>query len=509
MTLSNPSRFGGNEMKLRQRWQKLSLVGFLAATSILIVTSAQAVAKVSSQDVMDVKRTGEVFADVAHRASQAVAFLSIEKNVARPRMRGGNGIPFEFFQQNPWLEQFFGHQGGPQFHSRTPLQMPQKEKRVVMGQGSGFLISSDGYILTNNHVVGDADAVQVKLLDGRTFEAKLVGTDPQSDVALVKIEGKDFPYLELGDSDAIRVGEWVLAVGNPFGLSHTVTAGIVSAKGRSGMGIVDYENFIQTDAAINPGNSGGPLIDLDGKVVGMNTAIFSRSGGSMGIGFAIPVNMIEKIYHQLQKKGEVTRGFLGVVIQNITKELARSFGLKKTQGILIAQVQPGSAGDRSGLKPGDVIYEVEGKPAPSVDKFRNHIALSAPGTRLKVKVFRKQRSKKLTLKVGSKDGQGSTLASKDLGKRLGFLVQDLDSDLARHLGIETRRGVVISWVDPDSQAARQGLRPGTVIKEVNRHSVKDLADFQKVLKEAGDVSQILLLVQVGDFGQYVVVDVKK
>jgi len=276
--------------------------------------------------------------------------------------------------------------------------MPRKFQQ--RGQGSGFIISKDGYILINNHVVGDADLIKVKLSDGREFKAKVIGTDPQSDVAVIKIDATNLPVLRLGDSDKLEVGEWVIAIGNPFGLSQTVTVGVVSAKGRSRIGINDYEDFIQTDAAINPGNSGGPLVNIHGEAVGMNTAIFSRSGGYMGIGFAIPINMAKAIKDQLLKKGKVTRGWLGVVIQDIDEELAKSFGLEKTEGVLIAEVSEGSPAEKAGLKQGDIILRLNGKKVDDLGELRNKIALTAPGTKVKLEVLRENKRRTIQVTIG-------------------------------------------------------------------------------------------------------------
>jgi serine protease Do len=278
------------------------------------------------------------FTRVAKRTLPAVVFIQVEKNVERGRGPGEFNNPFDLFN-----DEFFHRFFGERFH-RQPRQYKQR------GLGSGFIVSHDGYILTNHHVVGDAEHIMVKLADGREVKAKLVGTDPKSDVAVIKIKGDDLPVLPLGDSDTLEVGEWVVAIGNPFGLTHTITVGVVSAKGRSGMGIEDYEDFIQTDAAINPGNSGGPLINLQGKVIGINTAIYSRSGGYMGIGFAIPINMVKAIEQQLIASGKVTRGYLGINIQDLSEDLANSFGLKTTKGVLVADVVENSPAAKGGLK---------------------------------------------------------------------------------------------------------------------------------------------------------------
>ena len=499
---------------MRQKLQTVSLAGLLAAGVFLVGTSARAVADVSRQDVADVKRTGHVFAEVARRVSPAVAFLSIEKEVAAPRLRGDGSGPLDLFGGQDFLERFFGRPFGPEGAPRSPRgrrgTAPHAPRRVITGQGSGFLVSPDGYILTNNHVVGEADQVHVKLLDGRKFEAKIVGTDPQSDVALLKIEGKDLPFVELGDSDALEVGDWVLAVGNPFGLSHTVTAGIVSAKGRSRVGIVDYENFIQTDAAINPGNSGGPLVDLDGLVVGMNSAIFSRSGGSMGIGFAIPAKMIRGIYEQLKGNGKVTRGFLGIIIQDMDEDLAKSFGVAEAKGILVSQVMADGAAAGSGLEAGDVILEVDGETVGTSDQFRNRVALTAPGKALRLKVARGKQTKTLTITVGTRDGDAASpgaaaTAAEELAEKLGFTVEELDERRARRLGVPVDAGVLVTSVETGTEAAAQGLRPGVIVEEVNRQPIGSLAEFERAVGQVQEGNRVLLRVRDGDYSRYVVV----
>ncbi|MCK5913696.1 MAG: Do family serine endopeptidase, partial [Desulfuromusa sp.] len=352
------------------------------------------------------RETGKAFRSVAKQVGPAVVYIRVEKEIKQQGMAdnpfGGHPFGDEFFRR------FFGQppqQQGP--HKKVP-------QRRESGQGSGFIISADGYIMTNNHVVGDADKVTVQLLDGREYTAKIIGTDPPTDVALIKIDADEkLPFLPLGNSDQLEVGDWVLAFGNPFGLSHTLTAGIVSAKGRSGIGLTDYENFIQTDAAINPGNSGGPLINLDGEVVGMNTAIFSRSGGYMGIGFAIPINMAQNIYQQLVKHGGVTRGRLGVLIQDLTKDLAESFDIDQRVGILIAQVVGDSPAEKAGLKQGDVILKFNGNKVDKVAKFRNQIAMTRPGTDVEFLVLRDTKKKKIKAKIGTMetDSEGHPVSS--------------------------------------------------------------------------------------------------
>jgi serine protease Do len=409
---------------------------------------------------------------------------------------------------------------GKEFNVRRPLSSPQQQPRRfrqvprqqqrMEGQGSGFIISPDGYIMTNNHVVGDADKVTVKLEDGREFTAKTVGTDPHSDVAIIKIDAKNLPVLALGDSDALEVGNWVLAIGNPFGLSHTLTAGIVSAKGRSSLGLTDYENFIQTDAAINPGNSGGPLVDLNGKAIGMNTAIFSQSGGSMGIGFAIPINMAKAIKNQLIKTGSVTRGYLGIVIQDLTPELADSFGLDDHQGILVAEVTTDSPAEKAQLKQGDVIVKFDGKAVEEVGAFRNYVSLKAPGTRENITILRDGKQRTLTVTIGTLPDSGP-MAGIDAHTpdNLGLTIQTLTPDLAQQFGYQEDKGVVVTQVAPGSVAALADIQPGMLIQEVNRKQVQDVNEFKQAIRKSENSKTVLLLIREGQYSRYVVLNIEE
>ena len=456
-----------------------------------LVSSAQA----QDAGLQSLRESGQAFRSVAKKVSPAVVFIQAEHVL---KGNEGNINPFE---GGPFGDDFFRRFFGQPPQQQNPHQGLPKQRSV--GQGSGFIISADGYIMTNNHVVGDADKVTVRLLDGREYTAKTIGTDPPTDVAIIKIDADgELPFLKLGDSDQLEVGDWVLAVGNPFGLSHTLTAGIVSAKGRSGMGLNDYENFIQTDAAINPGNSGGPLVNLDGEVVGMNSAIFSRSGGYMGIGFAIPINMIEDIRDQLVEHGSVTRGRLGVYIQDLTKDLADSFGIEQRKGILVAQVLEKSPAEEAGLKQGDVIIALDGNPVEKVAKFRNQIALTHPGTKVTLTVLRDGKEKKVDVKIGTLDAEegGQAAPGGDIPK-LGLSLQKLTPELADRLGYQDAKGVLVTAVEPDSLAARAGIERGNLIEEVNRKSVTSPDQVEKLIKESNKKS-VLLLVRSGDATRY-------
>ncbi len=452
-------------------------------------------------DIALLDRTAKAFAAVVNKAKPAVVFVQVEKTIEKSRASAQFQDPFEFFFNDPFFERFFG----PQL--RPKRRRPQKFKQ--RGQGSGFIISKDGYILTNNHVVGEADVIKVKLADGRQFKAKLVGTDPQSDVAVIKIDADNLPVMPLGDSDKLEVGEWVIAIGNPFGLTQTVTVGVVSAKGRSRIGINDYEDFIQTDAAINPGNSGGPLVNIHGEAIGINTAIFSRSGGYMGIGFAIPINMARAIEQQLIKQGKVVRGWLGVVIQDIDEDLAKSFGLKDTEGALIAEVSKGSPAEKAGLKEGDVIKKLNGRKIESVDELRNRIALTRPGTKIELEVLRNGKRKTLDVTIGEQpSGAMQAISQNEMLKKLGLGVQELTAELADQFGYQEGQGVLISEVEPGSPAAQVGMRPGQLIEEVNRKHVHNMDEFLEALSVSKRTKRVLFKIRDGKFSRYVALSVK-
>jgi len=344
----------------------------------------------------------------------------------------------------------------------------------------------------------------VQLHDGREFKAERIGTDARSEVAVIKIEGDNFPYLEMGDSDALDIGNWVVAVGNPFGLAETVTAGIVSAKGRSNIGIADYENFIQTDAAINPGNSGGPLLNIDGDVVGINTAIYSRSGGYMGIGFAIPINMALSIKDQLMDIGHVVRGYLGVYIQPLTPSLAESFGLETTQGILVSDVTEGSAAETAGLEQGDVILELDGRAVESVGGFRNAVASHPPGSRIELIVQRDGRRKTIEAVTGELPGEeGLARADTGLTEDLGLTVQELTEELAARMRYQDESGVLVSSVETGSAAWDAGIRRGNLIVSVNREPVASVREFRRALEKADRDKALLVRIRDEQASRYV------
>jgi len=446
--------------------------------------------------ITTLRQMGKAFASIAEKASPAVVSLKSEKTITRE---------YPSIQEWPFGEPF--SDPFEFFFRRSPRQRsPQRQYREPrIAQGSGFVISTDGYMLTNNHMVEGAEKVEVELTDGRKFTAKIIGADSDSDVAVVKIDAANLPYLELADSDTLEVGEWVLAIGNPLGLSHTVTAGIVSAKGRSGFGLADYENFIQTDAAINFGNSGGPLINLDGKVVGINTAI-AGSTGNIGIGFAIPINMAKHVYDQLIKSGTVERGFLGVGVEDLTPETAPFFGLKEnTRGVLIPEVTEGSAADKAGLKHNDVVLELNGEPVESRDAFRNKIAMFKPGTTVNLVVWREGKKRNISVELGKRPPTEELTGnlSPETISELGFTVEDLTDELAGRYGYEGQEGVIVSNVDSGSQAEQKGIAQGALIKEVNQQKIRNTREFNEAIKKARKEGGALLLVKRGRFTFFV------
>ncbi|MHB8762828.1 MAG: DegQ family serine endoprotease [Deferrisomatales bacterium] len=441
----------------------------------------------------------DTFADLAESLRPSVVNLSSTKTVSRKLPRGapspfGQRDRFRDFFGEEFFERFFGEPPGP------PRDFRSKSL------GSGVLIDAEGFIVTNNHVVEGADEVLIRLSDEHEFTARVVGTDPKTDLALIKIDSGGAPLRPavLGDSDAVRVGDWVVAIGNPFGYSHTVTAGIISAKGRV-IGAGPYDSFLQTDAAINPGNSGGPLFDLSGRVVGINTAIVA---GGTGIGFAIPINMVKAIVDQLKAGGKVTRGWLGVMIQEVTKDLAPSFGLESPRGALISDVVKGSPADTAGLARGDVILEFDGRAVDKVGELPRLVAERVPGARVRVVVLRKGAQETVEVTLGElKDDPLAGQAR--IEEELGLTVQAVTPELRKHLGLDADTGVVVSGVEPGSPAATAGVRRGDLLLEVNQREVADLDAYQQALGEARGKGSVLLLVRRGQGTLYVVVPLTK
>jgi len=426
------------------------------------------------------------FSEVAEKTRPAVVFIQVEKQVP---VRGGYlpyfNSPHDFFG--------YGQQQMPR--GRQPSQTYKQT-----GQGSGFLISKDGYILTNTHVVGDVDKITVKLADGREYAAKRIGADSKTEVALIKIEGDDFPCLSIGNPESLLVGEWVIAIGTPFGLKQTLTVGVVSAKGRSNIGITDYEDFIQTDAAINPGNSGGPLLNIDGEVVGMNTAIYSQSGGYMGIGFAVPIDMAMQVKGQLLTSGKVTRGYIGIIMNpgELTEQMAKAFGRDEAGGVLVADIQKGGPADQAGIKSGDIIFEMNGKKVQDSTSFRMEVARIMPKEKANLSIFRDGKNENITVTVDAfpEDvaGEPASGGQPKVLEKTGLQVQEVTGDLARRFGYETDQGVMIAEVANGSPAEEAGLKPGMLVLEVNRKEVNSVKEFEQAMGRGKD-GNILLRVK--------------
>lgn len=484
---------------IRQHIQSTHGRGYAAALSVLAMlastfypSGSRAIAQPipDNDSIKILEQASKAFTRVAREATPAVVFIRMEMTVeapARPGMPPGG--PFDFFGEE-FFRRFFGESPGSGDEQR-------RQQRQI-GHGSGFIVSPDGYILTSNHLVEGAQKIMVRLHDGREFEATKVGGDPQSEVAVIKIEaGDDLPAVRMGDSDALQTGEWVIAIGNPFGLSASLTVGVVSAKGRTGIGLADYEDFIQTDAAINPGNSGGPLLDIHGRVIGINTAIFTRHGGYMGIGFAVPINMARAIKRQLIETGEVIRGHLGVMIQEMTSELAASFGMDEPRGVLVGAVVENSPADRHGIQEGDILLALNGDLILNVASFRNHIAMIAPGSMIDLTVFRDGEELKIEVEIGTHDPEMVAEAPtvEQWSEKLGFVVTAVTEEASQRFGYEPGSGVLVSQVTPFRPAARAGIRPGHLIAGIDRQPVSTPEEFYRHLNEAEDT--VLLQVREG------------
>ena len=488
-------------MKQKHIMIRLSMMAVF--TLCLFLLTAQAGATSQENDIAMLNRSAKAFSSVVRKAGPAVVYIGVEKT-----NKSFDGRDQLDMFNDPFFEHFFGKK----FDRFRQQPSPFKQH----GAGSGFIISENGLILTNNHVVDNADTIRVRLSDKREFTASVVGTDPQSDVALIKIDGKKLPTLALGNSNKLEVGEWVIAIGSPFELSQTVTVGVVSAKGRSRMGVSDYENFIQTDAAINPGNSGGPLLNIHGKVVGINTAIFSRSGGYMGIGFAIPINMAKSFKKQLRSSGKVTRGWLGLAIQDMNEDLAQSFGVNKAEGILVAETTKGSPAKKAGIQQGDIILSLNSHKVVDVTDLRNRIAMTAPGSRVTLHIVREGRKKDIRVVITEQPADFSQATRMRLRKNnsslldnMGLTLQELTPELANQFGYDKKQGILITQVAPNSPADSVGIQAGQLIEEMNRVRVHSVTDLKKAVKKGKNPNQLLLRIRAGEHSKYMVLRIKK
>jgi serine protease Do len=424
------------------------------------------------------------FAQVAESVAPAVVNINTVTRVS-------GRTPVEEFFGDEMLKRFFGG------------DVPERQQ-VQRSLGSGVIVDASGIVLTNAHVVERATEIEVATADGKKHKAKVMGADRKTDLAVLKLTGGGpYPAANLGDSDRVRVGDWVLAIGSPFGLQQTVTAGIISAKGRS-IGQGPFDDFLQTDAAINPGNSGGPLVNMSGEVVGINSAILSRTGGNVGIGFSIPVNMAKRIYTELAAKGKVTRGWLGVSIQPLTADLAKSFGLKEPNGVLISDVVSDSPAAQAGVASGDIIIEFDRKKVDSPQELQKVVAATAPGRAVPLKVWRDKGEKMLEIKIGETPDENVAAKPATKGKGLlGMDVRPITPELARQLNLRSPDGVIVFSVDEDSAASEAGLQRGDVIREVNRQRIRSLPDFEKATKDVKDGDRVTVLLQRGPQSLYV------
>ncbi|GJL54801.1 MAG: MucD protein [Nitrospirales bacterium] len=448
--------------------------------------SAESESEVRGMNVATVSLpSNDTFIKVSKEAMASVVNISSSRKVAHSK--GSQQSPFF---NDPFFRRFFGEEFEERFK--------QPRKRKEQGLGSGVVVRSDGYIVTNNHVVEKADELTVLFSDKRKFPAKLIGTDPKTDLAVIKVEATGLPTLPWGDSSALQVGEMVLAVGNPFGLNQTVTMGIISAVGRANMGIVDYENFIQTDAAINPGNSGGALVNLSGQLIGINTAIFSQTGGYMGIGFAIPSRMVKNVMESLIGHGKVIRGWLGVSIQELTYDLAEQFDVPDTAGALVGDVFADSPAGHAGVQRGDIIRRFNGKPVKDPTHLRSLVAETSPNSGVTLSVWRDGEVRELSADIGEMPKDVASLSSKpdeqSTGKHAlsGVTVHPVASGQT-----SDDRGVLIARVDPDAPADRAGLRKGDMLLEVNRKAIRTIEDFDAIASELGETTSVLVLLKRG------------
>lgn len=475
------------------------IIGFVVASDLGWMPTGHAVPDASSAPIARPVATvpqpvlsgggGQTFVEIAKAVKPAVVNIYASKSSGRGE--GPHGTPLE----DPLLRKFFGDE----FFRRFEQQPKDRKER---GLGSGVIVESNGMIITNNHVVGKADEIRVMLSDKREFKAKLIGTDPKTDIAVVQIDATGLPTVAWADSDQLEVGEFVLAVGNPFGLTQTVTLGIVSALGRTA-GLAEYEDFIQTDAAINPGNSGGALVNVRGELVGINTAIFSQSGGNMGIGFAVPSNMAKSIMGQLVQTGKVVRGWLGVSIQDLTPELASQFGVSETKGVLISDVMDDTPAKKAGFERADVIVEYDGKPMDSSAHLRNAVAQTAVGKKVTVKIIRDKKPKTIELTIaeqpksmtqpGEEDGGDSATPT---GVLSGLDVRELTEELTSRYGLKPgERGVVIVRVKPGSSAEELGVREGDMVMEINRQAVISVKAYERMASKLPKDQSVLLLLK--------------
>jgi serine protease Do len=462
----------------------------LGASSLAIAHSAQkVVAKAENNPPATLKLADSN--EAPSRNSYAPMLKNVLPSVVNISSSKVVKADHQMSQMDPFFRQFFGDNEGP-------FQVPKDRRERSLG--SGVIVSPEGYILTNNHVVEGATEVKVTLADKHEYDAKIVGTDPKTDIAVLKIDATNLKPITLGDSSKVEIGDTALAIGDPFGVGQTVTRGIISATGRGNLGIEDYEDFLQTDAPINPGNSGGALINDRGELVGINTAILTHSEGSEGIGFAVPVNLAREVMDQILKNGKVVRAYMGILPQDMTPDMAKAFGEKEARGVVVGDVTPNSPAQHAGLQRGDIMLAVNGKPVADANQLRMTISMMQPGTDVKLRVMRNGSERDLDVKLAEMPTETAmaTPDSNDSTKALeGVQVSNLSPDMAGQLGLpSSTKGVVVTGIDPNSKMADSGLRKGDVIQEVNHQPVKNVSEFQSALKKGGS-DQLLLVNREG------------
>ena len=471
-----------------------ALIGAIIASNYNIIPSANALSfkesELTKTDSKSFLISPKTFVEIAKKVNPTVVYISSTQIVKGLKQFHApfQKDPFHDFFGEDFFDKFFGE--------------PQKEHKQK-SLGSGFIIDKDGYIITNNHVVKDAKDIKITTSDDNEYDAKIIGSDEDMDIALLKIKAKhDLPVVKLGDSDALEIGEWVIAIGNPFGLEHTVTAGIVSAKWRP-IGQGPYNSFIQTDASINPGNSGGPLLNIEGKVIGINTAIIAEGDG---IGFAIPINMVQSVLDDLKNNGKIRRGWLGLMIQKVTPELAKSFGLEKREGALVAEVEEDSPADKAGIERGDIIIKFNNKQIREYSDLSRYAGLTKPGTKVDLELIRDGKTKKIKVKLGefSKDGKSSGSFGED--KYFGMTLQNITPELAKHFNTSQTKGVLVTDVENESNASEAGIKRGDVIIEADKQEIENISSFRKIIKSAKKKSTILLLINREDHILFVAVE---
>jgi serine protease Do len=474
----------------------LSLGAFLLSTQLTISQFGSAplaltnfgATTVHAENLEEAKASARSLSAAFEEAARVITPSVVNISAMKKAIKAGNS-PTAKLPADPFFDQFrefFGDDFTERFNAPRDDGRRGGLPPGQQGLGTGVIIDSKGHILTNNHVVEGADEIEVRLNENKTVKAELIGTDPRTDLAVIKVKSSDISPAKLGSSEKLKIGEWVVAAGNPFGLDNTITAGIVSAKGRSFQGGGQYEDFIQTDAAINPGNSGGPLVNLDGEVVGINTAIFSRSGGYMGIGFAIPIDMARTVFESLINDGKVVRGWLGVGIQNLTEDMASSFKFEGMDGALVGHIDENGPAAKSGLKQGDILLEIDDQKVKNVTQLRNTVASLKPGKTAKLKVFREGQTKDISVKIGElpTPKEGIVLPNAEPKLDIGVSVEELSPEISRRLGLGDLKGVIVRSVNSGSPAAKAGLQARDVIVSINGEKVSSVDQFYEILENA-------------------------